>query len=173
MGCRASAGNLNFPITEAIAINGTPTTVHNETGIPRVIFQGTYDNLTAQSMQKFQRRMFGNAAAYNAFIPFLPQRDLESQKAELANVLSVDFETLETGLIKWDKAIVGTDDAIFPPQHQLRYWSSCRDLAFFRDLACKVSTGCPDNVVEIIEMRFPHYPFLNSTDFFLSSFVIQ
>jgi hypothetical protein len=115
-------GNLNLPISEAIAINGTPTTVQNETGISRAVFQGTYDNLSLQSMQKFVRRMFGSSTAYNALVNSLPQRTLENQKTELANVLSVNFDTLVTGLIKWDKAIIGTDDAIFPPDNQLKYW---------------------------------------------------
>ncbi len=149
-------GKLNLPISQAIAINGTPTTVHDETGIPRAIFQGTYDNLTAQSMQKFLRRMFGSATAYNAFVSSIPQRTLENQKAELASVLSVDFDTLETGLIKWDKAIIGIEDAIFPPQNQMRYWFSRRDAVH-----C-VST------LQIIKLPIPHFPFLNCTDFFLN-----
>jgi biotin synthesis protein BioG len=149
-------GNLNLPISEAIAINGTPTTVQNETGISRAVFQGTYDNLSLQSMQKFVRRMFGSSTAYNALVNSLPQRTLEDQKAELANVLSVNFDTLVTGLIKWDKAIIGTDDAIFPPDNQLKYWS-CR-----RDAVDCVST------LQIIKLPIPHYPFLNCTDFFLN-----
>jgi pimeloyl-[acyl-carrier protein] methyl ester esterase len=167
-------GKLNLSFSEAIAINGTPTTVHDETGIPRVIFQGTYDNLSPQTMQKFLRRMMGSAAAYNSFAPLISQRTLEGQKEELANVLSVDFETLETGLIKWDKAIVGTDDAIFPFENQLSYWSCRRrDAAFCRDAACRVSTGYTDDVVEIIEIPIPHYPFLNCTDFFLNQSSIK
>ena len=149
-------GKLNLPISQAIAINGTPTTVHDETGIPRAIFQGTYDNLTAQSMQKFLRRMFGSATAYNAFVSSIPQRTLENQKTELASILSVGFETLVTGLIKWDKAIIGTEDAIFPPQNQMRYWFSRRDAVH-----C-VST------LQIIKLPIPHFPFLNCTDFFLN-----
>jgi biotin synthesis protein BioG len=149
-------GNLNLPISEAIAINGTPTTVHDETGIPRAIFQGTYDNLTAQSMHKFQRRMLGSAAAYKVFAPLIPQRTLEDQKEELANVLSVDFDTLETGLIKWDQAIIGTADAIFLQENQLGYWYSRRD-----------AVHC-DSTIQIIKLPIPHYPFINSTDFFLN-----
>jgi pimeloyl-[acyl-carrier protein] methyl ester esterase len=149
-------GKLSLPILEAIAINGTPTTVQDENGIPRAVFQGTYDNLTSQSMQKFQRRMLGSAAAYNAFTPFAPQRKLEDQKAELANVLSVDFDDIKTGFVNWNKAIIGMEDAIFPPKNQLRYWSRT-------DAACRVS------LVEIIELPLPHYPFLNYTDFLLTS----
>ena len=131
-------GKLNLPLSKAIAINGTPTTVHEETGISRVIFQGTYDQLTEQTMQKFHRRMAGSVLAYNAFVPIAPKRELKNQKDELASILEVDFETLETDLIHWNKVIVGKSDAIFPPQNQLRYW---------------------EGRTEIIELELPHYPF--------------
>ena len=131
-------GKLNLPLSKTIAINGTPTTVHEETGISQVIFQGTYDHLTVQTMHKFQRRMVGSVSAYNAFTSIAPKRELKNQKEELASILGVDFEALKTGLINWDKAIVGKSDAIFSPQNQLCYW---------------------DNRTEIIEMELPHYPF--------------
>ena len=146
-------GKLQLPISEAIAINGTPTTVHDQTGIPRTVFQGTYDQLSPQSIQKFQRRMLGSATAYKALLPFLPKRSLESQKRELEMILSVNFETLETGRIKWNKAIIGTEDAIFPPQNQFNYWSENSNR----------ETG-PST--EIVQKPLPHYPFTNDTSFF-------
>jgi biotin synthesis protein BioG len=133
-------GKLKLPITIAVAINGTPTTIHEQTGISRAIFQGTYDQLSAQTMQKFQRRMTGSLTAYNAFLPFAPKRNLENQKKESKKILEVEFETLETGLINWDKAIIGKSDAIFLPQNQLRYWTKR---------------------TETLEVEMPHYPFFH------------
>ena len=131
----------NLPLTRAIAINGTPTTVHDETGIPRSIFQGTYDNLNPQTMKKFQRRMVGSAAAFKAFSDIAPKRNLEEQKEELAAILAFDFNV--TSKLKWDKAIIGRGDAIFPIENQLRYWQSR---------------------TEIVEMEIPHYPFFEIND---------
>jgi pimeloyl-[acyl-carrier protein] methyl ester esterase len=136
-------GKLDLPLSKAIAINGTPTTVQDETGIPRSVFQGTYDKLSPQSMQKFQRRMLGNAADYGRFLDVKPQRNLENQRDELQRILEADFEALSVGLIKWDKAIVGTLDAIFPPQNQLRYWTSR---------------------VPVLELDMPHFPFFYLND---------
>ncbi|WP_243347931.1 DUF452 family protein [Parabacteroides sp. FAFU027] len=133
----------NSPITRAIAINGTSTTAHDETGIPRAIFQGTYDNLNPQTMQKFQRRMVGSAAAMKEFSAIAPKRDLDEQKEELAAILAFDFHANTTSKLKWNKAIIGKNDAIFPVENQLRYWKSR---------------------TEIVEMEMPHYPFFEMKD---------
>jgi Uncharacterized protein conserved in bacteria len=135
--------SLNLAIVKAIAINGTPTTVHDETGIPRAIFQGTYDNLNPQTIQKFQRRMVGSAAAMKAFFEIAPKRDLNEQKQELAEILAFDFNKETTGKLHWDKAIIGKSDAIFPTENQLRYWNER---------------------TEIVKMEMPHYPFFEMKD---------
>jgi biotin synthesis protein BioG len=131
-------GKLNLPITQAIAINGTPTTVHDETGIPRAIFQGTHDQLSEKTMHKFQRRMLGSADAFSKFESIAPRRKLEEQKAELACILNVDFDSQPASQLVWTKAIIGKLDAIFPAQNQLRYWT---------------------NRCEIVELDLPHFPF--------------
>lgn len=131
-------GKMDLCINNAIAINGTPTTVDDLTGIPRPIFEGTYQNLNSQTMAKFQRRMVGSAAAFAEFTAFAPTRHLEEQKSELRSIMDVDFNTQQTGFIRWKKAIIGKNDAIFPPQNQLRYW---------------------ENRTKIIEVEMPHFPF--------------
>ena len=115
-------GNSNIKLSHAIAVNGTPTTVHDETGIPKAIFQATYDNLNSISLAKFTRRMLGSSEAFSAFKSIEPKRNLENQKQELGTILEVKFEETQTGLISWDKAIIGTKDAIFPPSNQRNYW---------------------------------------------------
>jgi pimeloyl-[acyl-carrier protein] methyl ester esterase len=139
-------GKSDLSITLAIAINGTATTVHDETGIPRAVFQGTYEQLSEKTMSKFQRRMVGSRGAFSEFSGMAPRRKLEEQKAELETILNVDFNAVPTELISWNKAIIGTADAIFPPQNQLRYWAS----------------RC-----EIVELELPHFPF-----FYFKSWII-
>ena len=115
-------GNSSLKLNQAIAVNGTPTTVHDETGIPSAVFQATYDHLNATSFAKFNRRMLGSSEAFNAFQSIASKRDLENQKQELGTILDVNFEKIPTGLISWDKAIIAVNDAIFPPSNQRRYW---------------------------------------------------
>lgn len=134
---------VNLSIIKAIAINGTPTTVHDETGIPRAIFQGTYDNLNPQTMQKFQRRMVRSAAAFTEFANVAPKRNFEEQREELADILSFDFDVSSSCLLHWDKAIIGKNDAIFPVVNQMRYWNGR---------------------TELVEMEIAHYPFFEMKD---------
>jgi len=136
-------GTMNLPINKSIAINGTPITVHDEFGIQRSIFQGTYDNLNENNMQKFQRRMLGSKNALIHFSEFAPKRSIENQKKELEIILNIDFENLNAGSIKWDKAIIGLQDAIFPPQNQKAFW---------------------ENKTIMIETEIPHFPFLEFTN---------
>lgn len=120
---------------QAVALNGTPTTVHPTTGIPRTIFEATYQQFGPQTMKKFFRRMTGNSANSESL---LPQRQPDDQKEELAVILSMDFEKSTGQDFSWTKAIIGTSDLIFPTQHQYNYWNG----------------RCP-----IIEKTLPHYPF--------------
>jgi len=131
-------GREDLHIVKTIAINGTPVTIDDLTGIPRPVFEGTYLNLNRKTLQKFMNRMVGNANDFKEFNAFAPKRNLEDQKAELSSILHFDFTTQRTELIQWDKAIVGKNDSIFPPQNQLRYWT---------------------NRTEIHEVEMPHYPF--------------
>jgi hypothetical protein len=121
-------GMANIKINQAIAVNGTPTTVHDQTGIPRAVFQATYDNLNASSFDKFTRRMTGSSDAFKAFQLIASKRDLENQQKELGTILEVKFENNPTGLITWDKAIIATNDAIFPPSNQRNYWEGKTDI---------------------------------------------
>lgn len=130
-------GGLNLEIAISIAINGTPTTVDDFTGISRKLFEGTYSNLNELTMLKFQRRMVGSAKLFTEFE--VPKRDLENQKAELAAILKVDFDACQTKFFHWHTAIVGKNDAIFPTENQLRYWNEKTD---------------------IVEVEMPHFPFL-------------
>lgn len=102
-----TAGNL--PLTLTIAVCGTPTPADDLTGIPKAIWKATAENLSESSLAKFRRRMGA------ASLPPCP-RPIESLKAEL-----LSFPT-EPVAFRWDRAIIATDDRIFPPANQLRAW---------------------------------------------------
>lgn len=106
-------------ITSRIAVNGTLTPVHDEEGIPERIFYGTLNGMNERNLEKFRRRMCGSPVAYEALMAKSLSRDLKDLTEELMAFgdrckLKVDF--------RWDVAVVGMRDAIFPPAAQIRAW---------------------------------------------------
>ena len=65
-------------ISKAVAYNGTLNPIHTSEGIPEVIAQLTLDKLTDVSLQKFQKRMVGEAN-WSKIEQNLPKRDLENR----------------------------------------------------------------------------------------------
>lgn len=123
-GVRIAADFLNhasqLPVTRTLAINGTETHIHDTRGIPHNIFNGTLDNLSPQTVRKFQRRMFGSAAAFATFQQNAPHRTFESMLGELKTFAEIP----PASPARWDRAIIGNDDAIFPPDNQARAWQA-------------------------------------------------
>lgn len=128
----------------ATAINGTPRPIDDCYGIPVDIFRGTLDNLTAEGLNRFNRRMCGSRdilARYGE----TPPRMLEEVRDELQHIYSLCHadpspdDSPAYAPIHWTRAIVGSDDRIFPAANQLGYWL----------------TRCP----EVQEIKAPHYPF--------------
>ena len=76
----------SLPLSQSIAINGTPYPIHETKGITPAIFEGTLQGLNEQSLQKFQRRMCGSTAGYKTFQTVAPQRSIEELKEELAAI---------------------------------------------------------------------------------------
>lgn len=121
-GVRIAADFLNhaesLPVTRTMAVNGTETHIDNTCGIPQAIFNGTLHNLSPQSVRKFQRRMFGSSGDFAAFSEHSPKRTFSSMLEELET-----FATLPSARpARWDRAIIGSADAIFPPANQARAW---------------------------------------------------
>lgn len=98
-----------LPLTLTIAVCGTPTPVSDLTGIPEAIWHATAEGLSEASLTKFRRRM--GAASMNR-----GDRSIESLRAEL-----LAFPT-DAVPFRWDRAIIASDDRIFPPANQLRAW---------------------------------------------------
>lgn len=112
-----AVGAFKDKITLAIAVNGTMRPVDDECGIPAAIFRGTLDGLDDRNLTKFYRRVAGSRDAYERFAADLPDTDLESLRAELA--MFADYCPRE---MTWDVAIIGSRDAIFPPENMHRAW---------------------------------------------------
>ena len=111
----------SLPLSQSIAINGTPYPIHETKGITPTIFEGTLQGLNEQSLQKFQRRMCGSAADYKAFQTIAPKRPVEELKEELAAIRQQCLSSVSSDFI-WHKAIVGKNDRIFLPEHQETAW---------------------------------------------------
>ena len=108
-------------ITRRVAVAGTLTPVSDTEGIPRAVFDGTYDNLSDRSLAKFYRRMFDSREAHGAFAAARPQRPVDELRAELRAIDDAQiFNAGHTG--PWNKAYIGRADAIFPPAAQRAAW---------------------------------------------------
>lgn len=133
-----------YRLRTATAINGTPRPIDDRYGIPVDIFRGTLDNLTAEGLSRFNRRMCGSRdtlAGYEAVRP----RPLEEVRDELQHIYDLcrvqpqpDTAPHVTP-IRWTRALISSDDRIFPAANQHEYWD----------------TRCP----EVLEIKAPHYPF--------------
>ena len=115
-------------ITKSIAVCGTLDPVSDTMGIPTAIYRGTAEGLNAGNLRKFHRRMCLDAEHYAAFREMAPRRDIVGLKEELY--------ALETHTIfhapqvrRWDLAIIGRHDRIFPPANQARAWRGTAPVA--------------------------------------------
>ena len=108
-------------ITKSIAVCGTPDPISDTLGIPVEIYRGTAEGLNAGNLRKFHRRMCLDAEHYAAFRELAPRRDIISLRDELyALETHTIFHTPQ--VCRWDLAIIGRHDRIFPPANQVRAW---------------------------------------------------
>lgn len=110
-------------LTSATAVNGTALPCDDEQGIPYAIFKGTLDHLNDSTRAKFDRRMCGDKANF-AFYQAFPSRELQKIQQELTALFQATLQDKRTDLMEWTKAIIGTQDKIFPPHNQRQYWAN-------------------------------------------------
>lgn len=105
-----------LPLTLTVAVNGTPEPVSDTKGIPVAIFESTAAGLSEQTLAKFRRRMGAPTTSRG-------ERTIESLKAELDGFPRecVDF--------RWDRAVISSDDRIFPAANQRASWSGRAEIA--------------------------------------------
>lgn len=125
--CRWIAVNGALPLTRCIAVAGTPFPVDDERGIPEAIFSATLNNLNAENLMKFYRRMLGSKAAFEAFCNQLPQRYIDELADELRTIAQRGNSDLPISV--WDEVIVPTADRIIPPVNQLAAWQGYGSLS--------------------------------------------
>ncbi|MDR1886663.1 MAG: DUF452 family protein, partial [Prevotellaceae bacterium] len=115
-------------VTKAIAINGSATPIDNDRGIPVKIFLATMQSFNAESREKFYLRIAGGLSAYKRIAAKLPDRDVENQLNELKALYEMSLQNRKPGL-KWDIAIVSTNDRIFPCANMQNAWNNNNTVA--------------------------------------------
>ncbi len=118
-----------LPISEVVALNGTPFPIDDEKGISHAIFNGTLNGLNDRTVYKFRKRMCGKQ--YESFMSHVPQRTTENMKQELSalhqSVIAISFneEWMRAICRIWKRAYICQDDKIFTAHNQIVCWSSC------------------------------------------------
>ncbi len=100
-----------------IAVNGTSKIVDNNFGIPEKIYKITAKFLNEESLDKFIKNMFQNGKL-NPSVTIT--REVGELKEELISVQKIKFEKE----LKFDKAIISTDDKIIPTKNQITFWQN-------------------------------------------------
>jgi biotin synthesis protein BioG len=129
-------------ITQSLAINGTPLAWHDELAIPHATFKQTLDGWNNRNRFKFNLRMFGGKSELEKAAKQLSQRSNESQKSELEYFYRLGHPAPVPNF-SWDRTVVGMNDQIVPPTHQLRFWEAN---------------------TKVIRTDWNHYPFFDITN---------
>lgn len=109
----------NLPLTRAVACGGTPLPVDDHYGIPRRPFALTLRSIRSAGTDEFLRRTYGEFYPIAAAIQ--PSRSLEELVGELEHLYTESAKPYRQH-IKWDKALIGSLDVIFPPENMAAYW---------------------------------------------------
>ena len=120
------------------AINGTSFPMHNELGIPEVIFRNTLKNWDQRNSFKFNLRMMGGKASLDQSRECLPNRIEDEQKEELQFFFD-HMQRFGSNDLRWEKVLIGSNDQIIPTANQRRYWKGKS---------------------RIVEKEWSHFPFM-------------
>ena len=107
-------------ISTAVAINGTLWPVDDEMGIPHAVYDATAANLTAESLERFNRRMCG--AHRPVFEARRPLRTVDSLRAELLHIRECAADRTRPQFTGWTQAVLSSRDKIFPIANLRRAW---------------------------------------------------
>lgn len=127
------AGRFLYPFrtvfSSAMAINGTLTPIHAETGIPPEPFAAMIRHLSPERLEHFYRDMFQDAAHRSLFMRNRPDRPLESVREEL-RILQDTYLEQGPGEDIFSSRLVGSRDRIFSARSQVRSWGRkmCRTI---------------------------------------------
>ena len=106
--------------TRAVALCGSPLPVDARWGIDPKRLNVTLRGIRKYGIGEFNRRMYGERE-YERLKPWLPFRDAEANECELIDLSTASLEPY-TPSLRWDRAVVGSDDVIFPVENLVAYW---------------------------------------------------
>jgi len=106
-------------ITKAIALCGTPYPVSDRYGIPLKSLIVTLEGMRRAGTDRFNKRTYGGY--YETIRPYLDDRSTEEKIEELAFLIEAAQKEYSPE-INWDKAIIGSQDVIFPMANVKAYW---------------------------------------------------
>ena len=132
-------------ISRTISINSTLRPIDDNQGIPTLIFRNTILNIFTGGASKFTLRMCGKRDIYADFLKTAPDRGLESIHDELVALEQDILENQDSynSDLKWDRAIISTNDNIFPYRNLSTFWES----------------HIQNNTTQLTILEAPHYPF--------------
>ena len=115
---------LHCAVSSALAINGTLTPVDDTLGIPVAVYDATLENLSAESVDRFNRRMCGaHRAVFEARrSPHSLARSVDSLLAELKHIRECAARKDRAQFTDWDMAILSRKDRIFPIANMRKAW---------------------------------------------------
>lgn len=113
----------NTPLTfeKLIAVNGTLRPIDDDHGIPGRIFQATLENLSAESLERFYRRMCRPGGDFALFSHNRPRRSVIGRQDELAFIGEAAVPMDAESSIYTD-IVIAEGDLIIPAANQLRFW---------------------------------------------------
>ena len=117
---------LDCAISTAVAINGTLWPVDDELGIPHAVYDATAANLSAESLERFNRRMCGAHRA--VFEARRPLRSVDSLRAELLHIRECAADRSRPQFTGWTQAVLSSRDKIFPIANMRRAWPATPQL---------------------------------------------
>lgn len=109
-------------IVRTIAINGSPAFIDDTYGIREEIFEKTLASISAETIEKFMKRLWGSAKNYEENQQRQSHRTFQSMKEELLYFSKKEKRNFPSSL--WDVAIISLKDWIFTPQNLRNYWQT-------------------------------------------------
>ena len=113
-------------VSHAVAINGTLWPINDELGIPVAVYDATLESLSAESLDRFNRRMCGAHRA--VFEARRPARSVDSLRAELQQIKACAANTGRAQFTDWNLAVLSNKDKIFPIANMRRAWAEAQML---------------------------------------------
>ena len=114
--------DMDLPICERVALNGTVTPVDDLKGIPQQVFEGTLEGLNEGTLEKFIRRMCLKKENLETFLSKRPQRAVEELQEELRRI-GEQVKSCAVPSFAWERAVIGKNDLIFTAVNQRNAWT--------------------------------------------------